>query len=260
MVTNGQIKGVITYLTKLTHTINAFRLKFINISFGEVTKNGQSVLEFQFDLDITSKEPNSPYIWEFFYCKAKYIIQDACEMVNIDLKSIHPKVGNIYYEGKVIQRWSGYIPDYFIDTVDTQIQQTAPKKIKSHFYCEGKRKELLLNITYKLSQMYIDDGITTDISVYCSQVFVDGKPLENIPQGLAETIVGYISESDDIRYPLDGIVWDNITQYMDLEDCELWTHTYAYFMNIGDVEIKDFDYVNHSVFSSNLCDFISGDY
>jgi hypothetical protein len=108
--------------------------------------------------------------------------------------------------------------------------------------------------------MYIEDGITTDISVYCSQILVDGEPLKNIPQDLAETILGFISEDDIVRYPLDGIVWNNITQYMDLESCELWTHTYTFLRNIGDVEVQDFNYVNHSTFSSKLCDFITGNY
>jgi hypothetical protein len=58
-----------------------------------------------------------------------------------------------------------------------------------------------------VSDIYIDDGIQTDVSVYCSQALVDGEPLENIPQNLAETIVGYIQEDDNIKYPLEDIVW-----------------------------------------------------
>jgi hypothetical protein len=91
-------------------------------------------------------------------------------------------------------------------------------------------------------------------------VLVDNEPLENITQDLAETIVGYMSEDDNLRVPLDGIVWDEITKYMSLEDCEIWTHTYTYLRNIDDIEVDDFNYVNHSTFSSKMCDFISGDY
>jgi hypothetical protein len=40
----------------------------------------------------------------------------------------------------------------------------------------------------------------------------------------------------------------------------LWTHTYPYIRNIGDVEVDDFNYTNHSTFSSKMCDFITGDY
>lgn len=260
MISSGQVKGVITYLTKLTHTVDVFRIKFINFSLEQVTRNGLSVPQFKFDLDITSKEPDSPYIWDYFHCKSLHILQDACEMVGLDWAYVYHNVNNIYYDGEIIRKWGGNIPNLFMDTVDTQIQQTAPKQIKSHFFCGGEKKELLLNVTYKLSDMYIDDGLTTDTSVYCSQILVDGEPLENIPQDLAETIVGYISEDDNIRYPLDNIVWNNITQYMDLESCELWTHTYTFIRNIGDVEVQDFNYVNHSTFSSKLCDFITGDY
>jgi len=47
---------------------------------------------------------------------------------------------------------------------------------------------------------------------------------------------------------------------MELESCEIWTHTYTYLRNIGDTEVEDTDYIGHSTFSSKMCDFISGDY
>jgi len=260
MITNGQVKGIITFLTKLTHTVDSFRFKFINVSVEKITRIGLSVPLIKYDLEITSKEQDIPYLWDFFNCKSKHIAQDACEMISADWAHVYTELGKIYYDDEEIRRYGGEIPDLFTDTVDTQIQQRAPKQIKSHFFCGGKKKELLLNVTYKLSDMYIDDGIITDISVYCSQILVDGEPLENITQDLAETIVGYISEDDNIRYPLDGIVWNNITRYMDLESCELWTHTYTFIRNIGDIEVQDFNFINHSTFSSKLCDFITGDY
>jgi hypothetical protein len=266
MVINGQIKGMITYLTKLTHTVDSFRFKFVNVEVSEKNRHiignitRQPVFVIKYDLEITSKEPDIPYLWDFFSCKSKHIMEDGCGMVSIDWSKIFPEIKDIYYNGEKIRRYGGEIPDLFMDTVAIQIQQRAPKQIKSHFFCGGKKKELLLNVTYKLSDMFIEDGITSNVSVYCGQILVDGEPLENITQDLAETIVGYISEDDNIRYPLDGIVWDNIARYMDLESCELWTHTYTYFMNIGDVEVEDFDYVAHSIFSSKLCDFITGDY
>ena len=67
-----------------------------------------------------------------------------------------------------------------------------------------------------------------------------------------------MTESDNLREQLDGIVWNEVTKYMALADCELWTHTYTYIRNIGDIEVDDYNYVNHSTFSSKLCDFISG--
>jgi hypothetical protein len=260
MVSNTQIKGVISYLTRLTHTVGAFRFKFVNVDVFKKIKNQQSYPEIHYDLEVTSKQSDIPYLWDFFNCKSNHIVQDGCEMVDIDSFDFFSKAKNIYYNGEEIRRYGGYIPNSFIEKVSKDIEQLSPKQISTHFFCGGNRKTLTLNVNYDFSDMYIDDGITTDISVYCSQVLVDNEPLENITQDLAETIVGYISEDDNIRYPLDGIVWDNITRYMDLESCELWTHTYTYFMNIGDIEVENFDYVSHSTFSSKLCDFITGDY
>ena len=169
-------------------------------------------------------------------------------------------INDIYYDGVKIRKYGGNIPVSFIQKISNNIQELGPKQIKGHFWCGGEKKQLILNITYKLSDVYIDDGITTDVSVYCQQALVNGELLENIPQDLAETIVGYMSEYDNLRSPLDDIVWTEITKYMNLGDCEIWTHTYTYIRNIGDVEVNDFNYTNNSTFTSKMCDFISGDY
>ena len=260
MITNGQVKGIITFLTKLTHTVDSFRFKFVNVSVEKTTRIGLSVPLIKYDLEITSKEQDIPYLWDFFNCKSKHIAQDACEMISADWAHVYTQLGKVYYDGEEIRRYGGNIPTSFTQKISDEIQQLGPKQLKGHFWCGGEKKQLILNITYKLSDVFIDDGITTDVSVYCHQALVNGEPLENIPQDLAETIVGYMTESDDLRVPLDGIVWDEVTKYMDLADCELWTHTYTYLRNIGDIEIDDYNYVNQSTFSSKMCDFISGDY
>jgi hypothetical protein len=260
MVSNSQIKGVVSYLTRLTHTVDAFRFKFINVEIGKRFKNQESYPEIQYDLEITPKQSDIPYLWDFLSCKSTRIVQDGCEMVGIDWSNMFTKLNDIYYNGEKIGRYSGHLPNSFIKKVSKDIEENTPKQISTHFFCGGEKKELKLNINVEVSDIYISDGIQTDVSVYCSQVLVDGEPLENIPQDLAETIVGYMSEDDNLRSPLDGIIWSEITQYMDLADCELWTHTYTYMRNIGDIKIEDFNYTNHSTFSSKLCDFISGDY
>jgi hypothetical protein len=260
MINNGQIKGIISYLTKLTHTVDSFRFKFVNVSVEKITRNGLSVPLIKYDLDITPKEQDIPYIWDFFNCKSKHIVQDSCEMISADWAHVYTELGKVYYKGEIIRRYGGYIPESFVEKVSNDIAQMGPKQIKSHFFCGGEKKELILDVTYKLSSMYPDDGIVTDVLVYCSQILVDNEPLENIPQSLAETIVGYLQEDDSLRYPLDGIVWNDITRYMDLQSCELWTHTYTYLKNIGDIEVEDYDYVSHSTFSSKMCDFMMGDY
>jgi len=261
MDNNGQIRGVVSYLTKLTHTVNEFRFRFVNVEVIKVTKNGLLSHNINYDLEIIPKQTDDiPYIWDFFSCKSKHIIEEGCDMVSLSFGNVYPIINDIYYDGVKIRKYGGNLPVSFTQKISDDIQQLGPKQIKSHFFCGGEKKQLILNITYTLSDVFIDDGITTDTSVYCSQILVDGKPLKNITQDIAETIVGYISEDDSVRSPLDEIVWDNITQYMDLEDCELWTHTYTYIRNIGDIEIDDYNYVNQSTFSSKMCDFISGDY
>jgi hypothetical protein len=260
MDNSSQIKGLVSYLTRLSHIVDSFKFKFVNVEYNYVTRGMKSQPEIQYDLEITPKQSDIPYLWDFFSCKSKHIIEDGCEMVGLSWKNVFTNVNNIYYNGKKINRYGGDIPNSFIEKISKQIQQIGPKEIKGSFFCESKLKNLTLKIAYELSDVYIDDGFTTDVSVYCNQVLVDGEPLENIPQDLAETIVGYMTESDDLRVPLDDIVWSEVTKYMDLGDCELWTHTYTYIRSIGDIEVTDFNYVNHSTFSSKMCDFISGDY
>jgi hypothetical protein len=181
-------------------------------------------------------------------------------MVSLSFGNVYPIINDIYYNGKKVSRYGGDIPQSFIQKISNNIQQLGPKQVSVYFNCGGKPRELTLKITYELADVYIDDGMTTDVSLYCHQALVEGEPLENIPQDLAETIVGFMSEIDDLRSPLDDIVWTEITKYMNLGDCEIWTHTYTYLRNIGDVEVNDYNYVNHSTFSSKMCDFMTGDY
>lgn len=260
MVNSGEIKGLVSYLTKLTHTEDAFRFRFVNIEVGKKIKNQESYPEIQYDLEITPKQSDIPYLWDFFHCKSKHIVQDGCELVGLDWQYVFTKVNDIYYNGERISRYGGYIPKWFNKKITKDIDQLGPKQINTQFFCGGERKLLTLNVSYEVSDTYIDDGMTTDISVYCYQLLVDGKPLENITQNLAETIVGYMSEDDNLRIPLDEIIWEEITKYMDLQDCEIWTHTYTHIRNIGSIDVNDYNFVNQSTFSSKLCDFISGDY
>lgn len=256
----GQIRGVISYLTKLTHTVNEFRFRFVNVEVNKVTKNGLPSHNINYDLEIISKQSDIPYIWDFFSCKSKHIIEEGCDMVSLSFGNVYPIVNDIYYDGVKIRKYGGDIPQSFINEISNKIQELGPKEVSTYFNCGGTKRKLTLKITYELADVYIDDGITTDVSVYSYQVLVEGEPVENIPQDLVETIVGYMSEVDDLRSPLDGIVWTEITKYMDLGDCEIWTHTYTYLRNIGDVEVYDFNYINQSTFSSKMCDFMTGDY
>ena len=54
MANNTQIRGVISYLIRLTHTSGAFRFKFVNVDVFKKFKNQQSYPEIHYDLEITS--------------------------------------------------------------------------------------------------------------------------------------------------------------------------------------------------------------
>ena len=258
MINNSQVNGIITYLTKLTHTVDMFRFKFDNVEYKINSSTGKSTIEY--DVYIESKEKDIIWLWDFFNCKSKHILEDACGVVSASFGDILPIVKYIYLNGFETERYGGYVPESFITKVDELIQQRGKKQILTHFFCEEKRIDLRLNVTYGVSDIYVEDGLVTNISVYCNQVLVDGKSLENIPQDIAETIVGYVSEEDTLKHHLEDIVWEEITKYMNLGDCELWTHTYTFIRNIGDTVVDDFNYISHSTFSSKLCSFISGDY
>lgn len=257
MITNSEAKGIKLYLERLIHPIKMFNFKFTDVEY-EIDYKGKLVIKY--DLYIQSKQKDIPWLWDYFNCKSKHIVENACDIVGISYGNVFPSVKYIYVDDFESPRYGGYLSDSFIEKIFNDIKQNSPKQINTHFFCGGERKNLVLNVRYEVSEIYIDDGITTDVSVYCSQVLVDGEPLENIPQDLAETIVGYVSEDDNLRFPLDSIIWGEITKYMDLESCELWTHTYTFIRNLGGVEVEDFNFTNHSTFSSKLCDFISGDY
>jgi hypothetical protein len=260
MDSSSQIKGLVSYLTRLSHIVDSFKFKFVNVEVDKVVRSGNNYPEIRFDLYVTPKQEDSPYLWDFFHCKSKHIIQDGCEMVGLDWSKVFSKLNYVYYNGEKIRKYGGNIPNSFIEKITKDIEELSPKQINTHFFCGGERKTLTLKVNYEVSDIYIDDGLTTDVSVYCSQVLVDNEPLENISQDLAETIVGYMSEDDSLRHDLDVIVWNEITQYMSLEGCEIWTHIYTYLRNIGDVEVESSDYISRSTLSSKMCDFISGNY
>ena len=257
MITNSEAKGIKLYLERLTHPVKGFNFKFTDVEY-EIRGDGK--LKLEYDVNVQSKVKDLSWLWDYFNCKSKHIVEDACDIVGVSFGHVLPVAKYIYVDDFESQRYGGYLSDSFVEKVTNDITQKSPKQITTHFFCGGERKNLVLNVTYDVSNIYIDDGIQTDVSVYCSEVLVDGEPLENITQNLAETIVGYVSEDDNLRFPLDSSIWDEITKYMDLGSCEIWTHTYTFIRNIGDIQIDDFNFTNQSTFSSKLCDFISGDY
>ena len=109
MENNGQIQGVVKFLTKLTHTVDEFRFKFVNVTVNHITRGLKSQPEIQYDLDSTSKQSYIPYIWDFFHCKSKHIIEDGCDMVSLSFGGVFTNLNNIYYNGERMNRYGGNI-------------------------------------------------------------------------------------------------------------------------------------------------------
>ena len=172
MISDGQVKGIISYLTKLTHTVDMFRFKFNNVEYKINSSTGKVTIEY--DVYIESKEKDIIWLWDFFNCKSKHILEEACDVVSTNFGDILPIVKYIYLNGFETERYGGYVPESFITKVDKFIQQRGKKQILTHFFCEEKRIDLRLNVTYGVSDIYVDDGLITNISVYCNQVLVDG--------------------------------------------------------------------------------------
>ena len=259
MISQGKVRAVKHYLTALTHNVDSFRFKFVNIVVNKMIRNMKSVPDFQYDLDITTKGDDVPYLWEFFKCTSDYIFKSSCEMVGLDLNDVYGRLNKVSVNGQEIPIYGDYLPKKFGEELNNRIKSAGKKFIQYQFWCNSEPKTLKLYITYELSDVYVSDGINADVSVYCDRITIDDKPVENLTQDIVETIVGYVTESDLLTEIFSNIVWDFVTQYMSLGDCEIWTHTYAYIRNIGDINADSWDYTSHSTFSSKLCDFMNGD-
>jgi hypothetical protein len=252
---NAQLKGIVSYLTKLTHTVDMFRFKFVNVTVEDSEK-----LKIQYDLDITSKKDDIPWLWDFFHCKSKHIIQDGCEMVSVDWSDISSNLNNVYYNGTIIQRYGGYIPKWFEDKAHELFKANTVKSVETYFYCGNQKRILKLYLRYYGSDMYIDDGITSNITIDCIGIALDGELINITNEEILEMITGYIIEMDYIKQGLDDVIWNEINEYMKLMDCEIWTHTYVNMGTINDIPIDSYDYVNQSTFSNKMCDYINGEF
>ena len=252
---NAQLKGIVSYLTKLTHTVDMFRFKFVNVTVEDSEK-----LKIQYDLDITSKKDDIPWLWDFFHCKSKHIMQDGCEMVSINWSDIRSNLNNVYYNGTIIQRYGGYIPKWFEDKAHELFKANTVKSVETYFYCGNQKRILKLYLRYYGSDMYIDDGITSNITIDCIGIALDGELINITNEEILEMITGYIIEMDYIKQGLDDVIWNKINEYMKLMDCEIWTHTYVNMGTINNIPIDSYDYVSQSTFSNKMCDYINGEF
>jgi hypothetical protein len=260
MIGQGRIRAITHYLTKLTHTVDSYRFKFVNVVVNKLTNNMKVVPEFRYDLEITTKGDDVPYLWDFFNCKSKHILQDASEMLGVEWNDIYGRLNKTSVNGQEIPIYQDYLPEKFGEELNNRIKNVNKEFIQVSFWCNSEVKTLKLYITYELSDVYTSEGIDVDISVYCDRITIDDVPVENLTKDIVETIVGYVNDSDLLTDIFSNVVWDFVTQYMSLEDCEIWTHVHAYVRNIGNIQADSWNYTSHPILSSKLCDFMNGEY
>jgi hypothetical protein len=134
--------------------------------------------KIEYDLDIIPKQQDIPYLWDFFNCKSKHIIQDGCDMVGLDWADVFTEVKDIYYNGRKIRRYGGDIPSSFLKKISKAGNQMDGNTTHSE---EDDFIEALTNSNYsnivntKLkpndfsSQMNVDDAM---------QAYLQGKQLD----------------------------------------------------------------------------------
>ena len=77
MITNSEAKGIKLYLERLIHPIKMFNFKFTDVEYE--LPGGKLVIEY--DLYIQSKQKDITWLWDYFSCKSKHIVEDACNIV-----------------------------------------------------------------------------------------------------------------------------------------------------------------------------------
>lgn len=257
MITIPEIKGVTRYLEKLTHPVKMFNFNYKNVQY-EFNYDGK--VNLSYDLYITSKQPNSPWMWDYFHCKSKHIVEDACDMVGASFGDVLTHVNVIYVDGIESPRFGGIIPDRFSNDIISKIEKNSPKVFERFFFCNGERKIIKFYVEYDVTDIYIEDGIILDISVECNKMTIDNEEVLNLNEDIVNVIAGYMNDSnDDFKIPADDIIWIETNKYMELDNCDLYGHTYASMRIIGDIWADYWDYTGHSLFSSKMCDFFNGE-
>ena len=88
MTDDINIRGIMIYLTKLSHNVDYYKFKFINIRYSYGEQFSMPTIDITYDLEITTKENDIPYLWDFFNCKSKHILEDACELADVNYNNV----------------------------------------------------------------------------------------------------------------------------------------------------------------------------
>lgn len=256
MISESKITSLFKFLTKLTNKSGQF---IFNFDIKESRINDDRLI-FDYDLYINYEQKDIPWLWDYFHCKSNHIIESACEFIGIDFGKVKANHNDTYLGAKRIERYGGYIPKWFEDKAHELFKANTIKSVETYFYCGNQKRILKLYLRYYGSDIYIDDGIVSNITLDCIGIALDGVLINITNEEILGMITGYIVEMDTIKQSLDEAIWDEINEYMKLMDCEIWTHTYVNMGTINDIPIDSYDYVSQSTFSSKMCDFINGEF
>ena len=255
-MTQSDANALKIYLTRSTNKVDNFKFNF---DIKESRINDDRLI-FDYDLYINYEQKDIPWLWDYFHCKSNHIIESACEFIGIDYGKVKGNHNDTYLGVKKIERYGGYIPKWFEDKAHELFKANTVKSVETYFYCGNQKRILKLYLRYYDSDMYIDDGIVSNITIDCIGIALDGVLINITNEEILELITGYIIEMDYIKQGLDGAIWDEINEYMKLGDCDIWTHTYVNMGTINDIPIDSYDYVGQSTFSNKMCDFINGEF
>lgn len=258
-MTNSDFKGIKLYLERLTHNIGNYNIRFDDVEF-EIRKDGK--INIYYDLHVKTKQKDIPWLSSYFDCKSSLILEQACDIVGFDFKNLYKVVKDIYINNFIVPNYEGYIPDSFQEKIKNEVIKKSPKILTRQFFCGNEKKIMKLYVNYDISDIYndSDSGFILDISAYCYKLTIDDKLVENLNQDIVDIIVGYMNEdNEDFKIPGDNVIWDEVSKYMDLSECDLYGHTYAYLRSIGDYWSDSWDYIGKSQFSNRMCDFLMGE-
>ena len=261
MVNSPKVKGILKYLTKLSHPIDSFIIKFKNIKHSDGGPGFTSVILLYYDLEIITKNDDVPYCWDYFVCASNKILNEVCDIMDFDINNLYGHITKITVNGIQLNEGGSNITKTFIENLNHTLHNSIEKDfIQCAFWCNSNSVTLKLYFKYEISDVYYSDGFNTKINIYCDKLTVEDIPLENLTEEIVYLIGSYVSELEDFDFIFEDAIWSEFDKYMSLDDCSIGGgYIFPYIDSIGGIPTKWYGTVNHSTFSSKLCDFLNGD-
>ena len=129
-MTQSDATALKIYLNKSTNKVGSFKFNF---DIKELKINGDRLV-FDYDLYIGYEQKDIPWLWDYFHCKSKHIIESACEFISIDFGKVTGNLKDTYFGVKKIERYGGYIPKWFEDNANELFKANTVKSFETYFY------------------------------------------------------------------------------------------------------------------------------